>query len=191
MITSGTLSSPETGGRAMMQCCIKDEKSKQKNNATLYKIDQDNLAEFEEITNYNNTRKIIDAYKNTIFKGITPKEVYVLVDDKTGEIISTATTTHHYRSLDEKNPGLCTLIENFCSNDEYSNAGEAMLAFIVRRAQERNDNSVYSINTPFDIPESIKRAKFIEAAIEGMSYMPSKSFFSFIDKAEKRSKINY
>ncbi len=161
-----------------------------KNNATLYKINKDKLAEFDETANYNNTRKILDAYKNTIFKGITPKEVYVLVDDKTGEIVSSATTTHHYRSIDEKNPGLCTLIEDFCTNDDYSNAGEAMLAFIVRRAQERNDNSVYSIHTSFDIPETIKRA-FIGTKKEGISYMPSKKFFSFIDKAEKRSKINY
>ena len=120
------------------------------------------------------------------------------INDKTKEVISCAQTSHHYRpiqisngfeSITFENPGSNTLIEEMNVNQNYVNAAEPLLAYIVKSAGERFDSTVYtSFNQDF-VP-ALKRAKFSQTKL-GEFYIPEKRYATLINQAEEHSQIEY
>lgn len=186
------------GKKALLTCEIKQELNKNKVQATLYKMDPHNLSDIDDVMYSKQTRCILPDFITSIEKLYPNKDFYLLQNDKTKEVISCAQTSHHYRpiqisngfeSTTFENPGSNTLIEEMNVNQNYVNAAEPLLAYIVKSAGERFDSTVYtSFNQDF-VP-ALKRAKFSQTKL-GEFYIPEKRYATLINQAEEHSQIEY
>ncbi len=186
------------GKKALLTCEIKQELNKNKVQATLYKMDPHNLSDIDDVMYSKQTRCILPDFITSIEKLYPNKDFYLLQNDKTKEVISCAQTSHHYRpiqisngfeSITFENPGSNTLIEEMNVNQNYVNAAEPLLAYIVKSAGERFDSTVYtSFNQDF-VP-ALKRAKFSQTKL-GEFYIPEKRYATLINQAEEHSQIEY
>lgn len=152
-------------------------------------MDPNNEEDRKDIFRSKNTINIKKDFHKAYTENNNSRDFYILQNDKTGEVISCAETTHRYRTEPGANYGLYTLIEEMDENSKYINAAEPTLAYIVKRAQDRFDLSVYTAFGEDKIP-SLKREKFTENNL-GEFYIPHKRFNSMIDKAEEHSQIEY
>lgn len=177
------------GKKALLTCEIKQEPNKNKVQATLYKMDPHNLSDIDDVRYSKNTRCIHHDFFKAVEERHPNREFYLLQNDKTKEVICCAQTSHHYRPSSAQNPGLCTLIDEIGVNYNYVNGTEPMLAYIVKRAGERFDSTVYTAFTQEELP-SLKRAKFSKTNL-GEFYIPEKRYNTLIDQAEGRSQIEY
>ena len=186
------------GKKALLTCEIKQEPKKNKIQATLYKMDPHNISDIDDVMYSKQTRCILPDFITSIEKLYPNKDFYLLQNDKTKEVISCAQTSHHYRpiqisngfeSITFENPGSNTLIEEMNVNQNYVNAAEPLLAYIVKSAGERFDSTVYtSFNQDF-VP-ALKRAKFSQTKL-GEFYIPEKRYATLINQAEEHSQIEY
>ena len=186
------------GKKALLTCEIKQELNKNKVQAKLYKMDPHNLSDIDDVMYSKQTRCILPDFITSIEKLYPNKDFYLLQNDKTKEVISCAQTSHHYRpiqssngfeSITFENPGSNTLIEEMNVNQNYVNAAEPLLAYIVKSAGERFDSTVYtSFNQDF-VP-ALKRAKFSQTKL-GEFYIPGKRYATLINQAEEHSNIEY
>ena len=183
--------SPAFGKYSVMSCQVKDVKSKENNSATLYKLNTDDGNDANDVRYSKTAQAIRDDFFDAYYHGNNYKNFYLLQNDKTGEVISCAQTSWHYRNGDIQNPGFSTVIEQLSENDKYVNSGEPMLAYIINDASIKGFESVYSVSTPSNQSQAVARAKFSKTENEGITFMPQKSFLNFLDGAEKRSKIDY
>ena len=186
------------GKKALLTREIKQEPKKNKIQATLYKMDPHNISDIDDVMYSKQTRCILPDFITSIEKLYPNKDFYLLQNDKTKEVISCAQTSHHYRpiqisngfeSITFENPGSNTLIEEMNVNQNYVNAAEPLLAYIVKSAGERFDSTVYtSFNQDF-VP-ALKRAKFSQTKL-GEFYIPEKRYATLINQAEEHSQIEY
>lgn len=177
------------GKTALLYCQIKQESNKEKVSATLYKMDPNNKKDIDDVKYSKQTRCIYSDFLNEAGQRYPHREFYLLQNDKTGEVISCAQTSHHYRPANAKNEGFSTLIEEMNENRKYINGAEPMLAYIAKHAEERYDSTVYTAFRLEEVP-SLKRAKFTETKL-GEFYLPQKRYNVLIDQAEKRSQIEF
>ena len=177
------------GKTAVLSCMLKQQPGKDKVSATLYKMDPHKLSDIDDVRYSKNTRCIRNDFFKAVEERHPNREFYLLQNDKTKEVICCAQTSHHFRSLDAQNPGLSTLIDEIGVNYNYVNGAEPMLAYIVKRAGERFDSTVYTAFTQDELP-SLKRAKFSKTNL-GEFYIPEKRYNTLIDQAERRSQIEY
>lgn len=186
------------GKKALLTCEIKQGPTKNKVQATLYKMDPHNLSDIDDVRYSKQTMCIQSDFSKAIEQRIPNKDFYILRNDKTKEVISCAQTSHHYRTdqisrgfntITFENPGLSTLIEEMNVNPNYVNGAEPLLAYIVKAAGERFDSTVY---TAFDqdVVPSLKRAKFSQTKL-GEFFIPEKRYSILMDQAEKHSQIEY
>ena len=177
------------GKTALLSCQIKQEENKEKVNATLYKMDPHNPKDINDVKYSKQTRCIYRDFVAALEQRQQNREFYLLQNDKTGEVISCAQTSHHYRPANAQNEGFSTLIEEMNENKKYINASEPLLAYIAKHAAERYDSTVYTAFTTDEIP-SLKRAKFTQTKL-GEFFIPEKRYYVLIDQAEKHSQIEF
>ncbi len=177
------------GKTAMLKCSIKNSETENKQSATMYKMDPLNYEDAKDVLYSRHTTPIKKDFLIAQTTREPHNEFFLLKDNETGEVISCAQTSHHYRTDPAKHPGLSTLIEEFSENPKYINAAEPLLAGITKRAQNRFDETVYTAFNLETLP-SLKQAKFSKTKL-GEFYIPQRRFDTLINQAEKRSQIEY
>ncbi len=177
------------GKTAILTCQVKNRETNQKASATLYQMDPHNMSDYREVR-YSKTARCMCRDMEDDQSLYNPvREYYVLKDDKTGEVISCAETSHHYRRDEIYSPGLSTTVDELADNTKYVNSTEPMLAFVAQKAFDRYDKSVV-IGTYVDDESPLKRARFSKTK-NGDWVLPEKRFNDFVDTANKRSSIEY
>lgn len=188
MLINKIQTSPAFGKTKVMQCNIKNSKTNLKNSATLYKLDCLNKDDLKDLMYSKNSSEILTSFLLDRKSGKSTSDYYILCNDKTGEIVSCAQTEHRFKTTPE-NFGTYTLIRALGENKNYINPVEPLIAYIVKTACDRFDNSVYSVYG-FDEMPVLKRIKFSESKL-GEPFLPSKRFNSVINKAQEHSSINF
>ena len=173
----------------VMTCEIKQKDINQKKRSTLWKMDPKNSQDETEIRYSKHAKSIYSDFSNDRTKIHPYHEYFLLKDNETNEVIAAAMTSHHYRTGNIKFPGYTTLVEELENNKKYLNPSEAVMAYIVSKAFDRFDDSV---STAFynDEPSSLKSIMFSQTD-NGDWIMPEKRYMDFIDRAQKRYRIDF
>ncbi|MBQ8635119.1 hypothetical protein IJX73_01165 [bacterium] len=174
------LSNISFGKYPILNCQVKDSKTKQKKDATLYKYDPHNVKDMKEIRQ----RQIpfgIDEMGYT--------KIYILEDDETKDIVSCAQTSRHYRSNNLHQAGFSTLIEDMESSKAYINPSEPLIAGLAKEAQDRSDSSIF-LARPIQDVHSISNVRMAANKL-GEHYLTERRFNSVIDKACEHSQIEF
>ncbi|MBQ9245742.1 hypothetical protein IJ182_05695 [bacterium] len=199
MNISGIKSSPAFGKTAVMECRVKNSKDKVSQDATLYKLNMNNIDDIDAVRQSKNTTAIKNDFIKAHIFGDKYNDFYMLQNDKTQEVISCAEVSHRYKTGGEE-PERSTVVTSMGENKKYINGGVPIIAYLTKIAAERDDDSLYiSYNiedssnwsdwTENEIP-SLTQIKASDTGKDGMR-IPSRRFLSFLDVAEKRAQINY
>lgn len=188
MLIDKVQTSPAFGKTKVMQCNVKNSQTKKNSPATLYKLDCFNFSDIKDVISSKNASEILTSFLLDNQNGKSSSDYYVLCNDKNGEIVSCAQTEHRF-NVSPENFGTYTLIEALGENKNYVNPVEPLIGYIVKKADDRYDNSVYAAYG-FDEKPDLKRIKFSESKL-GEAFIPSKRFNSIINKAQEHSSINF
>ena len=112
---------------------------------------------------------------------------YFIKNDKTGEVISCAATTHRYSSIPEQS-GFYTNIEELSQNEKYENGSIPILAYITGKASI-SDSFVKLAFRPLD-KQVLTDSGFVRNEI-GQFVLPSESFENLIDKSSTENLIEF
>lgn len=177
------------GKKPVMICTVKKADTQEKAESTLYKLDPKSGSDLSEVKYSKKAKYMYGSMKKDKTRIHPYSEYYFLKDNKTGEVISYAQTSHHYRRDNVSFPGLTTLIEEMDGNDKYINSQEPMFAFLAQNALNRFDSSItdglYREDTTM-----LKRARFSQTK-NGDWVLPEKRYTNLIDTAKKRSQIEF
>ena len=118
----------------VMKCKISKFKTDEKSESTLYKMDCANESDLNEVKYSKNARWMYYPMRKDSLKATPYREYYILKDDKTNEVISSAQSSRHYRADNVEYPGYSTLIEDMQNNMKYINSEEPVLAYFANNA---------------------------------------------------------
>ena len=189
MNISYNLNSQSFGKEALMKCDIEETNKNIKQSATLYKLNPENTADRNDVFFSKQTGCIARDFERAIYKSFPNKDFYILQNDITGEIISCAQTSHHYRPFDVSLPGQYTLIEEAKGNKKYKDAAEPLFAYITGIASKKFDEAVFTAFDENTISE-LKKNNFSKAKT-GEYFVSQENFSKFINRAEKKYNIEY
>lgn len=177
------------GKTPILTCQFKQKDTNKKVDATLYKMDPHNPSDIKDVEYSKKARCMIFDMKKDQGRFYPAREYYIIQENKTGEVISCAQTSHHYRLNNAYCPGTSTTIEELADNEKYVNSTEPMLAFLAQNAFERYDKSVV-VGTYTDDESQFKRARFSKSK-NGDWILPEKRFTNLVDTAVKRNNIEF
>jgi len=168
------------GKRAILTCQIKDFKTKEKKDATLYQYDTKNQRDIDEVLSYDLPFHIdLTGYKN----------LYLLKNEENDDIISYAQTSNHMRRNNADMSGYATLVEEMDANKDYVNPVEPLIAGIAKEARDRFHSSIFFAMEPSEV-YALRKLKPTQAS-HGEHYIPATRFNSIIDKATEHSQIDF
>ena len=173
------------GKKAIFNCTVKRADTKEKENATLYLYNQNNLSDMAEVRKFNN-----HTYVERCF--LDPRndysKYYFLVNDDTKEVISSAKTTEFF-AKDGKYEGRYTSIDEIAANPKYMDSMMPTLAQVAKEAINRFSNNVITAFRADEAP-SLKSSKFTLNKDE-VWFLPDRRYNILIETAEKRNQIEY
>ncbi len=177
------------GKQALMTCDIKELNTNDKKSATLYKLNPENPSDIKDVFYSKHTGCIARDFEKAYYASYPQKEFYMLQNNSTGEVVSCAQTSHHYRPSALSQSGQYTLIEEAKENNKYKNAIEPLLAYITKSASDKFDESVF---TAFDenTIKGLSDSSFSKADT-GEYFISRKNFVPFIKNTEKACNIEY
>lgn len=178
------------GKTPVMTCTVKSKDVKEKQSATLYKMDTQNNDDCKEIMYSKNTRCLLDGLAKDMGNYYPTYEYYLLKNDKTEEVISCAQTSRHFRTGNSKYQGCSTLINEMSENKKYVNGAEPLFAYLAKNASERYDECISTAFDQDEIQSSLKRSKFTQLKT-GDWVIPKKRYQTLIEQAEKREDVNF
>lgn len=177
------------GKQALLTCNVKENSSNTQKSATLYKLDPENISDQKDVLFSKQTGCIKRDFEKARYDSFPNKEFYMLQNNSTGEVISCAQTSHHFRPFESAESGQYTLIEDAHGNIKYSNAVEPLFAYITKSASQKSDSSVFTAFDEMTMPEANKSSFSI--AETGEYFIPDKNFASFQSNSEKKYNIKY
>ena len=191
--------SPSFGKYPVMTCSVKQYGSNYHQKATLFRLNPNYKSDLLDVKRSKNTKCIEDAFVRAFANGDSINQYYLLQDNFSGEVISCAQVARKYRTSGD-NIGFSTQIRAMGENKKYMLGLEPLLAYIIKIASDRNDNSIYapynkydsdswSDWNPYELP-SIQDLKVKDAGKDGIC-IPAKGFYHFIDKAVRNRKISF
>lgn len=172
------------GKTALMHCKVRTLEDKERIGATLYKMDPKNNNDVKDVKFSKTAYALIKDMSRDSRKVHPTREYYILTNDKTGEVISCAQTSNHFRADEGKVSGSYMLLEEVNSNDKYINPIAPMIAFLADKAFNHFDSGIVIGTSELD-DKTLKRAKFSRAQ-NGDWFIPQKRFIDFTDKATKK-----
>ena len=178
------------GKQEVMTCKVKESQQNSSKNATLYKLNPEDVNDQKDVYYSKQTICIADDFEKAPFDSFaSKKDFYILTDDKSGEVISCAETSHRYRPSELPYSGQYTLIEEAKENNKYKNGLEPLFAYITKLASNNDDRFIF---TAFDeeTVEGLKNSKFSQIKT-GEYYISQENFNPLIDNAEKQFKMEY
>ena len=182
------------GKKAILSCKVKERRTSQKLNATLYSFSSNNPNDLYEVNNSNLPSGFKKDFSNPF---ISPHiKFYALKLDNSSEFVSSSEIGRHYTpNFDEcgnilnKHRGTNTVIEELNTNPKFIGGKTPILAKIAKDANDKNDKFIFTSFTTDEIPDmknySFSKSKF------GNWIMPKNRYENFISRAEKNSSIEY
>ena len=189
MNISKTNYSQAFGKQALMTCTIEEKESKTEKPATLYKLNPNDKSDREDIFFSRHANCIARDFKKAQFKSCHPKDFYIILNDKTNEVISCAQTSHRYKPSGFPNAGQYTLIEEASENKKYKNGLEPLFAFITKQSTKQCDENIFTAFDETTIPR-LENSKFLKADT-GEYYIPKANFNPVLQQTEEKYNIEY
>ncbi|MBQ3641342.1 hypothetical protein II906_05400 [bacterium] len=177
------------GREALMTCQVKQVEENKKYPATLYKMDQLKADDYHDIQNSRNTNAIKLDFENEYYRRNPIHDFYILQNDKTREIIGCAEKNTHFKTWEDVDTGVITLLQTLSVNPKYLNAGEPIFTYIVKDAKDCFRKAV-TLATGENIVPNMGQAKFTENKDKNL-VLRSAAFEPVIEQGEKRYGIQY
>lgn len=173
------------GKKAIFNCTIKKTNDNKKYQATLYSFDPKNPDDMDEI---DTTMKDCPLKRNFTDGRNYYSKYFVLMTDKTNEIISAAQTSEHYSRIG-KYEGRYTSVDEVEHNKDFIDPMTPTLSHIAKEAMDRFSKHIITAFRTYEAP-SLKNSKFTQNKNE-VWFLPERRYHILIDTAEKRNQIDY
>ncbi len=175
------------GKKAVLNCTIKNKRN-EKQDATLYELDNKNYDDRELVKN----EYMLARFKGDFLrysKNADGMKFYVLENNLNNEVVSCAQTSRHVKLYDKDNCGFFTSLDEISGDNFYINPTLPIIGQIIKDSTEHYCASIVSANSE-DEGEDLKKYKFSKNKY-GDFVLPDKRFSTVEDMAAKRNQIEY
>lgn len=175
------------GKKPILKCTLKRRDDQQKQNATLYLYDKKNPGDIDEVANLNFSPNFKRNFMS--FFSSSYSKFYALKTDDTDEIAASCQVSKHFSPAFNSYNGVNTIIEEMDIDSNFVNSGFPLLAKIVSDSYDNDENFILTSCKTDELPD-LNKFGFSQSGYDNW-VMPQRRYIELIDKAEKRSLIEY
>jgi len=185
--------SPSFGKTRVLSAKVKNLKTDEFEQATLYKMDSKNPYDYDEMENAASNSRFYHIYKdfsNSARRSRSYQDYYLLTTDNDNKPIAAAESASFcFDTNDERKNNINVVVEELASDKEYKDAHLPVLAKIVSDAEIANAKNVFTAFREEDYPD-LKTGSFSVTKHENW-LLPKKRFDTLLTIAAKKTYVEF